>query len=309
MKFDGPGARAGRLYEGSSSEEGSSSFVTAPSALPTPVRVAQMASVLTAYELGQFVDLSQPQEAHLRAPPSSASLTGRTLTNEPVFEVPFIGLQPPTPGPGSSTLYIPIAVPAPRLEHQTSGDTSIFRRWANSLSVSSAQRPASTSREWPTWLPTPPKLLFWVGFAMPLCWMIGGWLLDTGRFDVKPAPPKLPPGTRLPLWRVEGRLLDSAGNEVKLKPRRLLFGLGSRKGKGQDEAGKWETEAWHDRWASYVAKSSGEKGLAHSLIDLKTPGPQVWVLRCRVASVATGVLVLVAFIVALVIALHLTHQA
>ncbi|VDB83204.1 unnamed protein product [Peniophora sp. CBMAI 1063] len=306
MNLEGHGTRAARLYEGSTSE-GSSSFVTAPSALTTPIRAAPMPSVLTAGELGQFVDLSQPQEVHLRTPPSSASLTGRTLTNEPVFDVPSIGLHPPTPGPGSSTLYIPIAVPAPRMEHQTSGDTFIFRRWANSLSVSSAHRPTSTRRQWPTWLPAPPKLLFWVGFVMPPCWMIGGWLLDTGRFDVKPAPPKLPPGTRLPLWRVDGRLLDSSGNEVKLKPRRSLFGSSRKKGKGDDEASQWETAAWHERWASYVAKSSGEKSLAHSLIDLKTPGPQVWVLRCRIAAVVSGVLVIVAFVVALVIALHLTH--
>ncbi|KZV63076.1 hypothetical protein PENSPDRAFT_223349 [Peniophora sp. CONT] len=291
MSFDGPGSRAGRLYERSSSE-GSGSFITAPSALQTPVRVAPMPSVLTADELGQFVDISHPQEVHLRTPPSSASLTGRTLTNEPVFDVPSIGLHPPTPGPGSSTLYIPIAVSAPRMEHQTSGDTFIWRRWANSLSISSAPRPTSTRRQWPTWLPEPPKLLFWVGFVMPPCWMIGGWLLDTGRFDVKPAPPKLPPGTTLPLWRVNGQLLDSAGNEVKLKPRRSFFGLGSKKGKGKDEAKKWETEAWHQRWASYVAKSSGEKSLAHSLIDLKTPGPQVWVLRCRIAAIVSGSLLL-----------------
>ena len=271
------------------------------------MRSAPTPNVLTADELGQFADLTQPQEVHLRTPPSSASLTGRTLTNEPVFDVPPIGLQPPTPGANSSTLYIPVAVPPPQMEHQTSGDTFIFRRWGNSLSMSSAHRPTTVRRQWPAWLPEPPKLLFWTGFIMPPCWMIGGWLLDTGRFDVKPAPPKLPPGTRLPLWRVDGQLLDSLGNEVKLKTRRPLFGLAGKKGKGQDEASQWETEAWHERWASYVAKSSGEKSLAHSLIDLKTPGPQVWVLRCRIAAIVSGVLVLVAFIVALVIALHLTH--
>jgi hypothetical protein len=92
----------------------------------------------------------------------------------------------------SSSGGLPPARPRPRKRTPTSGgsggpsDTFIWRRWTGELSLGSrlsrpsfsAARRAVLSR-----LPPLPILLFWAGFLAPWCWLIGGWLIEEGRWE------------------------------------------------------------------------------------------------------------------------------
>jgi len=194
-----------------------------------------------------------------------------------------------------------------------SGDTFIFRRWCNVLSMGSVCAPLSARLgEHVSSMPSRPAILFWMGFAAPWCWLVGGWLVSEGRWDARHSGRgRAQGGPALPLWKVDGRVVDSAGNEVVVDERqpRWWDWRGRKGNKSQDNWPVRENnEPWHVRWVAYASQGvpKGErKSLAR--IVLSQPGPEAWVLRCRVAAFVSGVLIVIAFVVCLVIAVHVAR--
>jgi hypothetical protein len=90
----------------------------------------------------------------------------------------------------SSSGGVPPVRPRPRKRTPTSGgsrgETFIWRRWTGELSFASRlSRPSFSAarRAFLSRLPPLPILLFWAGFLAPWCWLIGGWLIEEGRWD------------------------------------------------------------------------------------------------------------------------------
>ena len=87
---------------------------------------------------------------------------------------------------------VPPARPRPRRRTPMSGGSGsppeafIWRRWTRGLSLgSSLSRPSFSAarRAVVSRLPPLPIVLFWAGFIAPWCWLIGGWLIEEGRWE------------------------------------------------------------------------------------------------------------------------------
>lgn len=105
---------------------------------------------------------------------------------------------------------VPPARPRPRKRTPTSGATGsgspseafIWRRWTRGLSLgSSFSRPSFSAarRAVVSRLPPLPVILFWAGFIAPWCWLIGGWLIEEGRWEDGGKA-----RAALPLWKPRG---------------------------------------------------------------------------------------------------------
>lgn len=119
------------------------------------------------------------------------------------------------------------------------------------------------------------KLLFWVGFIAPWCWLIGGWMIE----------PRHPPlyssrsrgGSLLPMWTGKGKSVQNA-NAVNVHTHGYPIFTPSV--------------------ASLMPPSYSRVVLAPKpLRPVKNP----WVRRCRIAAVVSGVIILVAFVIAFVV--------
>ena len=113
-------------------------------------------------------------------------------------------------GSSGSSGDVPPARPRPRKRTPASGGSGIrsssegfiWRRWTRGLSLASnlsrpsfsAARRAIVSR-----LPPLPIILFWAGFVAPWCWLIGGWLIEEGRWEDSGRA-----RAALPLWKPRG---------------------------------------------------------------------------------------------------------
>jgi len=138
------------------------------------------------------------------------------------------------------------------------------------------------------------KVLFWLGFIAPWCWLIGGWLVTD-----KSSPRKHGPGSR-----------SGYSNGYHA-------GLG---GGGSSFLPLWTSKSMNS--LDSVKKYHGYPFVAPSALSLAPPPPPYqshwpapvltpnpvgrwvrnpWVRRCRIAAVTSGILIVVGLLVALVI--------
>ena len=181
----------------------------------------------------------------------------------------------------------------------------------------------------------PAELLFWAGFLFPWCWLIGGWLLArSGEMTVEGLPrgvrdnigPKTPhsastvfhiqkqpssgqPPTVTPGWSAEGQDLEkgsrapfpfekdgrSAWSSADLLA--SLAGSGHQSTPGPDNG----------KGRSGIESGSGLKPLMLRASVLASPEEYYlerrldrWVIRCRIAAVISGFVLLILIIVALI---------
>ncbi|KAI0316236.1 hypothetical protein OF83DRAFT_1084412 [Amylostereum chailletii] len=159
-----------------------------------------------------------------------------------------------------------------------SRDSFIWRRWRRGLSFGSHRPSILSSLHLPNITPPRAAILFWVGFIAPWCWLIGGWLVEEGRPSGVREPEK-EDGPVLPVWRVPAA--EGAQQEVESAAPRQS-----------------------NRWTQWLAVGGGaSEGEDFKLLGRREA--QAWVVRCRIAAVVSGALLVAGFIVALVLADHL----
>lgn len=197
-----------------------------------------------------------------------------------------------------------LGVSAPSL-HELGASTSasssfIDRRFAaSSLYLTPASERESARKAGNRWRPEhvdTARVLFWLGFIMPWCWLFGGWL-------VSPKPP------------LHGQSLESGNSK------------GSRKGLEGGQTSFVPLVANRNKSVYSLDTAKMQHGypfVAPSVLSLApppppyqsqrtvvvlTPKPVEWdrrgavnpyVRRCRIAAVTSGILVLMAFVVAIV---------
>jgi len=174
-------------------------------------------------------------------------------------------------------------------DSRSASSSYVGKRWTRSLSFGSDILLFSKSREshQKQRHMTPAHMLFWLGFVAPWCWMIGGWML-----------------TRSGKTKGEG-----GGSSIRLP----LWKKGSDKGKGGEDAGLVNKQGYgFGHGYPFVAPSVESLTPSIKMMKMKTQkGPNSldpWVARCRVAAVTSGILLLVAFVVAIVVVRHGEHQ-
>ena len=177
----------------------------------------------------------------------------------------------------------------------------------------------------------PSEVLFWTGFIAPWCWLIGGWMLARSGETVMDG---LPSGTKeerytLPLYRDLHAADTAETHEQMLRG----LGLGSRshsparfsdmQTQAQPQAHntqtlevKSEPSFWghaknsstdllstaHADTENARLKQKGEGTTAETATMVGTPTRlDPWVIRCRIAAVISGMLLLALLIVALVV--------
>ena len=245
---------------------------------------------------------------------------------------------------------VPPARPRPRKRTPASGGSGsgspseafIWRRWTRGLSLgSSFERPSFSAarRAVVSRLPPLPIVLFWAGFIAPWCWLIGGWLIEEGRWE---------DGGRaraaLPLWkprsgsskaerrRAAGKAVvgaggdggasqvppDSLGKDLESGDAAVASapvtaqeaqgsagregGEGAAEGERGGEAGPGDApRRWY--WApARKTKRLGPSPHGEKVITLMKPySAEVWVYRCRLAAVVSFLVLLAALVVALVV--------
>ena len=185
----------------------------------------------------------------------------------------------------------------------------LSRRWRKGLSFGST-RPSFTSllpsKED---LPPLPALLFWVGFVAPWCWLIGGWLVGEGRgVDTEGK------GSIIPFWvvhKADDKIKPNAGGSEKGKTKetvipkqveetsRLTTQAGSGTQQTVDSTGPPRRSLWR-RLGCVLATDRLNPGDEKMIVRTKR-GEEVWVVRCRLAAAVSGMLLVVAFVVALIV--------
>ncbi|KAI0052371.1 hypothetical protein FA95DRAFT_1602022 [Auriscalpium vulgare] len=217
------------------------------------------------------------------------------------------GMAPTEP---DSDITFTQATPRPRVHDPTSTGTSdsfIWRRWRKGLSFGSTRPRFSLII--PSYMfkrRSLPALLFWAGFVAPWCWLIGGWLVAEGRQDEKAG------GPLLPIFKVH---LDPA-----VKERPGLNEKGKKKAAGNGATTIASSPSRRARWWTQWRPSNNTVFVQDPdpVQDPETPyrlrrrdtekDPpsqtlvQSWVVRCRVAAVSSGALLVVAFVVAIIVA-------
>ncbi|KAG6331508.1 hypothetical protein ID866_7582 [Astraeus odoratus] len=176
--------------------------------------------------------------------------------------------------------------PTPSLRSFTSTPSAsssfIDKRFADSeLYLGSAAERASARQAGQRWtLRTESvdttQLLFWVGFIAPWCWLIGGWLVQPRRtppYTSRQRDPSL-----LPLWTGKGKSVQSV-NTINM----------------------------HHGYPFVAPSTATLTPPACAPRVMLTPKPlqlakNPWVRRCRIAAITSGVLILVAFVIALIVA-------
>ncbi|KAI0752709.1 hypothetical protein C8Q80DRAFT_1267217 [Daedaleopsis nitida] len=221
-----------------------------------------------------------------------------------------------------------LAVPVPRTRRRRDGDESFMenleKRWLKGLSFGSGafvHPPSARNRPRARAGLTCACLLFWVGFVMPWCWLIGGWLL-TRAGEV----PEEERGPLLPVWRADRRRdghakarrrdVDSGRREVA-KARDAAAETGVKEGKRPDRpvpqadtAGdaaerRTKSKSWYPLLAPSVESLAPSDKSGGSMRRLKRYWPSSrridpWIRRCRIAAAVSGVLIFAAFVVAIV---------
>ncbi|OSX57400.1 hypothetical protein POSPLADRAFT_1157117 [Postia placenta MAD-698-R-SB12] len=207
------------------------------------------------------VDLAADHEPRHRAQASSAQASS---------------LQPLLGGPSA----------IPRRPHSfSSGDSEsyILKRWLKGVSYSSDRFaiPIVKRKRIPVSLAC---VLFWVGFVGPWCWLIGGWMLSNGG-DVTLESRRSE--TVLPLWRRRGKQREglSDRDRHKLLALRLWYPL---------VAPSVESLCPSVHSNTSVASTRKMKQRAARTID-------IWVTRCRIAAITSGVVIVAVFVVALIV--------
>lgn len=202
--------------------------------------------------------------------------------------------QPPPPAHLSPTTSCPPPSPQQGVQHQSShrptapslhsltsaSSSFIVKRFADSeLYLGSAVERDNARKAGQRWAPRAARgdiiqVLFWIGFIAPWCWLIGGWI-------VEPRPPvayasRAHGGGLLPLWTGRGTNVQRI-DSVKMK-----------------------------HGYPFVAPSvTSLAPVSYSRVVL-TPKPlnppkNPWVRRCRIAAVTSGVIIVVAFVITLIV--------
>ncbi|KZT64331.1 hypothetical protein DAEQUDRAFT_753011 [Daedalea quercina L-15889] len=224
------------------------------------------------------IDLGEPSRVG-----SSTHLETRSTDTSPRVTQPLL----PVP---------PSAVPRrPRSVSSSGSDTYIYNRWLKGFSIGSGNYElhiprALSQKRVRSCLPekmevTSACFLFWLGFIGPWCWLIGGWMLTT---EGELAPEFKHAAAILPLWTRHGKKSDATAERDKAK-NLLAFKL-------------------------YPLVAPSVESLTPSVQHRRSPastrrlksgalqGVDVWVIRCRIAAIMSGVLILAALIVALIVA-------
>ncbi|KAI6132921.1 hypothetical protein EV401DRAFT_161553 [Pisolithus croceorrhizus] len=119
------------------------------------------------------------------------------------------------------------------------------------------------------------KVLFWFGFIAPWCWLIGGWMIDPRH--TPPYSSRSRGGGLLPMWTGKGKNVQNASSVSMYAHGYPIF---------------------TPSVASLMPPSYSRVVLAPKpLRPVKNP----WVLRCRIAAVVSGLIILVAFIITFVV--------
>lgn len=180
-------------------------------------------------------------------------------------------------------------VTAPSLQSLTPSVSSSFvdRRFANSdLYLGSSAERGSARQAGQRWISSKDrtdtvKLLFWAGFIAPWCWLIGGWVIE-------PRHPHHPHSHPHPL--------DSRSRGGSLLP------LWSSKGRSMQSIDTMKVQHGYPFVAPSVASLAPP---SYSRVTFAprpaNPVKNPWVRRCRIAAAASGVIIVVAFVVALVV--------
>ena len=173
---------------------------------------------------------------------------------------------------------------------QSSYSSEVGRRWTTSLSFGSDLLLFSKAREDSLQSqdrPTPACLLFWIGFVAPWCWMIGGWMLTmSGRTKAERDRGYIQPFVSS-LWTLE-KGAEKGIEAVKIKEVPFTGGYGFSRG--------YPFIAPSVDSLTPSAKALRMKPLTAGLKNLDP-----WVVRCRVAAVISGILLLIAFMVAIAV--------
>ncbi|KAA1471954.1 hypothetical protein DENSPDRAFT_838064 [Dentipellis sp. KUC8613] len=282
------------VYEDSASER-TGSFHTAPSVQEDAdgeediTHAGQTQTHADAPDAHPLVSAPTLAEARLTNPSFTRELTH---SPEPFLTDPNA---PPVPAPRIST-------PSFESPPQSRASDFIMERWRRSLSSYGSTRPSFTmllaASAWRI-RPHLPKVLFWAGFVAPWCWLIGGWLIAEARF-----PTTKHKGAILPRWRARASTSTGASAE---KGKAAGGAKDEPKDTGQALRRPRPRSGWCLRWDSIAgavaAETQGQPAHKEVIVAIETRATRMknvtWVVRCRVAAVVSGLLLAIAFIVAL----------
>ncbi|OCH94595.1 hypothetical protein OBBRIDRAFT_722427 [Obba rivulosa] len=166
-------------------------------------------------------------------------------------------------------------------------ESHIHQRWLKDV-MFGPDRPVIPLVQQRTWWVSPACALFWLGFLGPWCWLIGGWVLTSGG-EIRPDAPQ--GDAVLPMWTRKGKKRPGAPGTPRGK-------AASRKG----------IKSWYPLVAPSADTLSPSVHSRTSLVSARrlsrvnhgTLDP--WVRRCRIAAITSGVVLLAACVVALVVA-------
>ncbi|CCM06571.1 uncharacterized protein FIBRA_08848 [Fibroporia radiculosa] len=180
--------------------------------------------------------------------------------------------------------------PIPRRRRSPSlaeSESYIHTRWLKGVSFGSVRlaipEPLTRKKDLPV---SSACVLFWLGFIGPWCWLIGGWMLSAGG-DVQPEGKHI--DTILPLWirrakRRAGLLDGHAMNGKKLQALSIWYPLVAPSVESLSPSVHSHTTATSTRKMKKIATSMDP-----------------WVKRCRIAALTSGVLILAAFVTAIIV--------
>lgn len=176
----------------------------------------------------------------------------------------------------------PVAVPRrSRSPSPSDSESYIHKRWLRGVSYGSDRPVVPIVRRTRVRMTTA-CILFWIGFIAPWCWLIGGWMLLDGEMRTEGGRSD----TVLPLWMRRGR--KRSGLQDRDKKKLLALKL------------------------SYPLVAPSVESLSPSVHSRTsaTSAPKIrrelrrfdpWVIRCRIAAITSGVLLLAVCIVALIV--------
>ncbi|TCD64892.1 hypothetical protein EIP91_003468 [Steccherinum ochraceum] len=179
-------------------------------------------------------------------------------------------------------------------------ESRIENRWLKGLSFGSVrfQKPDEVHGMHEARRATAAFVLFWVGFVAPWCWLIGGWYLSRS-------------GEMVP----DGQYLSTVSLMWPRGDYKDDLCLGNKAGPGTVNSGKHGGEVrwgdrlrafWHRSFAKHPTKdvlplsvknNTGTPCASGEFVEVLDP----WVRRCRIAAVVSGVVLLVACIVTVIV--------
>lgn len=235
-------------FDGESSSDRRDSFITA--------KTGNRASRYSSTQQDHFVDAESGPST-----PRSSQEGGRPQPPPPV-------LLPPTPQQSLTSL-------------PSASSSFIDKRFADSeLYLGSAAERDNARNAGKQWAPQAGsrwdtiKVLFWIGFIAPWCWLIGGWLIEPRRPAAYNS--RAQGGPLLPLWTGKGKSVERI-HSIKMQ-----------------------------HGYPFVAPSATSLTPASYSRVVLTPKPvnpprNPWVRRCRIAAVTSGVIIIVVFVITLIV--------